>query len=398
MDKIILNELGAEDFAPDVKDSKSQTFNRQTRSTHHVFCGGAHLFKAETPQKLGKLALKSLEDYAPNFVAFAQAMWLKGADTLPQFADVIENLEFQIVDNPEKVKAENFDAWFAWMIYQRTIEKLKTEAVEDFRIDFEDDYTDTEEDAHAISASDELAKAFLENTITPFCGFRIKSFAPETFRRATKTLDLFLSNLIEKTNGKLPENFVVTLPKITDKSEVKELRKRLEKFEEENKLPFGAIKIEIMIETPQAIVSEKGKIALPKLIKEGKGRVVSAHFGAFEYLASLGIAGAHRHLRHEACNFARQMMLVSLSPLKIRLSDSATNELPVPVHKGENLTDKQLKENKSAVQKAWRAHFNNVTHSLIGGFYQSWDLHPAQLPARYAAVYAFSLEMKDEIA
>jgi citrate lyase beta subunit len=401
MDKIILKELDAEAFARGVKDSKSQTFNRQTRSPVHVVYGGAHLFKAETPEKLGKLALKSLEDYAPNFVEFAQAMWLKGADTLPQFADVIENLEFQIVDNPEKAKAENFDAWFAWTVYQRTIEKLKTEAVEDFRIDFEDGYgfrDDAEEDAHAISASDELAKAFLENTITPFCGFRIKPFAPESFGRSTRTLDLFLSNLIKKTNGKLPENFVVTLPKIIDKSEVKELRKRLEKFEEENKLPVGAIKIEIMIETPQAIVSEKGKIALPKLIKEGKGRIASAHFGAFEYLSSLGIAGAHQHLRHEACNFARQMMLVSLSPLNIRLSDSLTNELPIPIHTGENLTDKQLKENKSAVQKAWRVHFNNVTHSLIGGFYQSRDLHPAQLPARYASVYAFSLETKGEIA
>ena len=28
------------------------------------------------------------------------------------------------------------------------------------------------------------------------------------------------------------------------------------------------------------------------------------------------------------------------------------------------------------------------THWL-GGFYQGWDLHPAQLPTRYAAVYAF---------
>jgi hypothetical protein len=32
---------------------------------------------------------------------------------------------------------------------------------------------------------------------------------------------------------------------------------------------------------------------------------------------------------------------------------------------------------------------------LIGGFYQGWDLHPAQLPSRYAAVYAFFLEGLD---
>jgi hypothetical protein len=426
MEKIIRHEAD-EGVQLIVKDFEPQNFRRETRSPVHVVYGGAHLFKAGTPQKLGRLALKSIEDYAPNFVEFARAMWLKGADTLPVYEDAIQNLEFQIVDNPEKVKEKNFDAWFAWTIYLRTIEKLKTEAVEDFRIDFEDGYgfrTDAEEDADAISASDELAKAFLSepsasadgsnannsnakrnppanvggSDLPTFCGIRIKSFTPETFERAIRTLDLFLNNLLEKTGGKLPENFVVTLPKITDKKEVKELCKRLEKLEEENDLPVGAVKIELMIETPQAIVSEKGKIALGKLVKAGEGRVTSAHFGAFDYTARLGIAGAHQHLRHEACNFARQMMLISLSPLNIRLSDSVTTELPVAVHKGENLSEKQLKENKFAIHKAWRAHFNNVTHSLIGGFYQSWDLHPAQLPARYAAVYAFFLEAQDEQA
>jgi len=89
-------------------------------------------------------------------------------------------------------------------------------------------------------------------------------------------------------------------------------------------------------------------------------------------------------------------MLIALSPLNVRVSDSVTTVLPVAVHKGEILTLNQLKENKRAVEKAWRAHFNNVTNSLINGFYQSWDLHPAQLPARYAAVYAFFLESKDD--
>jgi hypothetical protein len=30
-------------------------------------------------------------------------------------------------------------------------------------------------------------------------------------------------------------------------------------------------------------------------------------------------------------------------------------------------------------------------HSLINGFYQGWDLNPAQLPMRYAATYTFFL-------
>jgi len=54
------------------------------RNPIHVVYGGANLFKADTPNKLGKFALKSLETYAPNFIEFARAIWLKGADTLPK--------------------------------------------------------------------------------------------------------------------------------------------------------------------------------------------------------------------------------------------------------------------------------------------------------------------------
>jgi hypothetical protein len=278
---------------------------------------------------------------------------------------------------------------------------LKREPIEDFRIDFEDGYgfrSDEEEDAHAVSASGELAKSFVENTITPFCGFRIKSFASETRRRAVRTLDLFLTNLLEKCGGKLPENFVVTLPKITQRAEVEVLAELLDEFEKQNDLKNGAIEIEIMIETPQAIVNESGEIALRSLVEAGKNRVNSAHFGAYDYTASFGISGTHQHLQHEACVFARQMMQISLSPLNIRLSDSVTTEMPIAIHKGENLSANQSKENVRAVHSAWRKHFRNVTNSLINGFYQSWDLHPAQLAARYAAVYAFFLESKDEQA
>lgn len=367
----------------------------------HVVYGGANLFKAETPAKLGKIVLKSLETYAPDFTEFARAMWLIEADSLPVYEDSIGKLQNQLETDEETVKSENFAAWFAWTIYNRTIEKLKREAVEDFRIDFEDGYgfrTDEEEDSHALSASDELAKSFLGNQITAFCGFRIKSFQKETFKRAARTLDLFLTNFLEKTGGKLPANFVVTLPKIILKEEVEILDELLSEFEIKNEFEKGAIKIEIMVETPQSIVNDKGEMALKSLVEAGGGRVNSAHFGAYDYTASFGISGVYQHLQHESCNFARQMMQISLAPLNIRLSDSVTTEMPVPIHKGESLTGKQLAENKFAVHKAWRAHFKNVTNSLINGFYQSWDLHPAQLAARYAAVYAFFLESADEQA
>ena len=379
--------------------SASNSQSSTLRSPVHVVYGGANLFKSDTPIKLGKIALKSLETYAPNFAEFARAMWLRGADTLPVYDEPIADLEKRLTENAEAVKTENFEAWFAWTIYRRVIEKLEREPIEDFRIDYEDGYgfrRDAEEDAHAVSASAELAKIFLDQTITPFCGFRIKSLQPETQKRSVRTLDLFLTNLLENTGGKLPENFVVTLPKISRREEVEVLDELLTEFERQRNLENGAVKIEIMIETPQSIVNERGEIALRGLVEAGKGRVNSAHFGAFDYTASFGISGVHQHLRHEACNFARQMMQIALAPVHIRLSDSVTTGIPVAVYKGDDLTKRQTQENFRVVHNGWRKHYNNVTYSLINGFYQSWDLHPAQLPARYAAVYAFFLESAAE--
>jgi hypothetical protein len=39
------------------------------------------------------------------------------------------------------------------------------------------------------------------------------------------------------------------------------------------------------------------------------------------------------------------------------------------------------------VRGGWRTHYGLVRRSLSHGFYQGWDLHPAQLVTRYAAVY-----------
>jgi hypothetical protein len=51
-----------------------------------------------------------------------------------------------------------------------------------------------------------------------------------------------------------------------------------------------------------------------------------------------------------------------------------------------------------SVHRAWKLHYDDARHSLEGGFYQGWDLHPAQLPTRYAAVFTFFLEGVDSAA
>jgi hypothetical protein len=75
----------------------------------------------------------------------------------------------------------------------------------------------------------------------------------------------------------------------------------------------------------------------------------------------------------------------------VQLSDGATNIMPVAPHKG-TLSDAQKAENRAAVFAAWKLHADDIRHSLVNGFYQGWDLHPAQLPTRYGSVYAFFLE------
>ena len=133
-----------------------------------------------------------------------------------------------------------------------------------------------------------------------------------------------------------------------------------------------------MVETPQAIVGPLGAVALPRLVAEAPGRIVACHFGAYDYTAACGITAAHQDLRHPACGFARHMMQATLAGTGIWLADGATNILPIG--------------DTAAVRRAWRLHYAHVRQSLVDGFYQSWDLHPAQLPSRYAAVYAFYLD------
>ena len=89
-------------------------------------------------------------------------------------------------------------------------------------------------------------------------------------------------------------------------------------------------------------------------------------------------------------------MKVSLAGTGVWLSDGATNVMPVGPNKGDNLSAGQKNENKAIVHRAWKKMYDDVQHSLENAFYQGWDLHPAQLPVRYAAVYMFFLSGQKE--
>jgi citrate lyase beta subunit len=369
------------------------------RQPVHTVYGGAHLFKSDSAKRLGSLARRSLDQFAPDFLTFARALELPGADGLPESLDDADELISDLENDPERMRTEKKSAWLAHTIYTRVSEKLRREPVEDFRIDFEDGYgnrPDEEEDGHAVSAAVEVAEGAKEDTLPPFIGIRIKPFNEELRARSFNTLDIFVSTLAKLTLGQIPENFVITLPKITIPEQVSTLVALLENLEKRHKLPPKTLKFEMMIETTQSIINHRGEINLPILLGAAAGRCVAAHFGTYDYTAGCNITAAHQHMLHPACSFAKNMMQVAFAGTGIWLSDGATNIMPVAPHRfvegGSPLTAEQIDENREIVHRAWKLHYDHIQHSLTTAFYQGWDLHPAQLPTRYAAVYAFFLD------
>lgn len=336
------------------------------RQPVHTVYGGAHLFSSDIAQKLGAAALRAIDDYAPNDAALASVFGITPA--------------------------------LSARIHPRIVEKLKREPVEDFRIDFEDGFgtrSDEEEDHFACEAAEHVARGFAADTLPPGIGIRIKTLSEELKARSVRTFDLFLTTLLDRTGGRLPNGFVVTLPKITSAAQVASLASACDELERARGLPRGVLAIELMVETTQSIFSADGGVALPHLVAAGGGRVTGAHFGTYDYTAGLSITAAHQQMTHPACDFAKHVMQVALAGTPVRLSDGATNIMPVGPHRpaaSGALSEAERRENTEVVHRAWRLHAEHIKHSLVGGFYQGWDLHPAQLPSRYAAVYAFFLE------
>ena len=185
---------------------------------------------------------------------------------------------------------------------------------------------------------------------------------------------------------------MVTLPKVTSAEQISVLADLLDLIESRANLDPGSIRMELMIETVQSIVTLEGRIALPGMVDAARGRCRGAHLGAYDYSADCNITAMHQGMTHPSCDFARHMMQVCLSGRGVWLADSLTSTMPVAIHKGAALTTQQTAENRESVRRAWKLHFDDTRRSLRNGFYQGWDLHPAQFPPRYAAVYSFFLE------
>jgi len=227
--------------------------------------------------------------------------------------------------------------------------------------------------------------------VPPFIGIRIKSFGEEWKLRGARTLELFVDTLLGDSGGLLPDNFVVTLPKITIAEQPRTLVRLLELLERRHGLAPGALRLELMIEVTQALLGPNGASPLPGFLQACEGRCTAAHLGTYDFTASCNITAAHQTMDHPMCDLAKGLMLLAYAGTGIFLSDGATNVMPVAPHRGTSLTREQLAENRAVVHGAWQLSYRHIQHSLQGGFYQGWDLHPAQLPVRYAACYAFFL-------
>jgi citrate lyase beta subunit len=336
---------------------------------HTVYQGAQH-FRRDAAAEHGRQALRALERYAPTPADFARVLGI-----------------------PADGAAE--------ALYARVVDKLEREPVEDFRVDFEDGYgvrPDAEEDAAALAVAEETARGMEAGTLPAYVGLRLKALTEETRGRSVRTLDLFLTRLLEAAGGRLPPGLLLTVPKVTVPEQAAFFADVLEMLEDRRGLAEGALRFELMVEVPQAVIGADGRTPLPAFMEAARGRLAGAHFGTYDYTAGVGITVAHQGMRHPACDFARHAMQVAFAGTGVRLSDGSTAVLPVPVHEGPSPSDAQERENREAVGRAWRMHFDDVRHSLVHGFYQGWDLHPAQLPTRFAAVFGFFLAGRDAAA
>ncbi|MFC0598564.1 DUF6986 family protein [Streptomyces palmae] len=324
-----------------------------TRQPVHTVYVPADAFAADTVTDWGRRALAALDAHAPDAPALAAVLGL-----------------------PDRL---------ATAVHDRVRAKLRREPVEDLRIDFEDGYgrrPDAEEDAAAARAARLVAETTAQGTAAPWVGIRMKCMEAAVRDRGVRTLDIFLTGLMEA--GGLPEGLRLTLPKVTYPEQITAMVRLCEEFEKARALPAGRIGFEIQIETTQSILGPDGRATVARMIDAAQGRATGLHYGTFDYSASCGVSAAHQSPDHPVADHAKAVMQVAAAGTGVRLSDGSTNVLPVgPTEQ---------------VHQAWRLHHRLVRRSLARAYYQGWDMHPAQLPTRYAAVYAFYREGLEEAA
>lgn len=242
---------------------------------------------------------------------------------------------------------------FEATLIERVRKKLESAPIESMCVDFEDGYgartvEEEDRDAERIELAD------------PITGIRVKSDRV----RARRTLERFAGKIGTRT---------VTLPKVESVDDVRWLISTLDT------LGMKDVGVELMIESTQALLNSTGRIGVRALVDAADGRCRAVHLGAYDLCASAGII--EQRLDHPLCDTARSMMVIALARTDVRIYDGATTLLPTGADP----------------LPAWRLHATNVRRALSMGIYAGWDLHPAQLPARWGALFAFFLEHRENV-
>ncbi|MEU7042109.1 aldolase [Streptomyces varsoviensis] len=343
----VRDELDASLAAVDADLARRYPGDPGTRQPVHTVYVPADAYTADTARTWGERALAALDEHAPDAASLAAVLGI-----------------------PDDL---------AEPVHTRVRAKLEREPVEDLRVDFEDGYgprTGAEEDADAARAAELTAAACQDGTAPPYIGIRMKSMEAAVRDRGIRTLDIFLTGLMDA--GGLPAGLVLTLPKASRPEQVAAMARLAEEFERARGLAPGRIGFEIQIETTQAVLGADGTATVARMIDAAGGRATALHYGTYDYSAACGIGAAHQSLDHPAADHAKAVMQAAAAGTGVRLSDGSTNVLPVgPARR---------------VHDAWRLHHRLVRRSLARGYYQGWDMHPGHLPTRYAAVYAFYRE------
>ncbi|MFG3006660.1 DUF6986 family protein [Streptomyces calvus] len=343
----VAEEIGASLAPVDAELERRYPGDPGTRQPVHTVYVPGDAFTADTLRDWGDRALAALDEHAPDAAAFAAAFGL--------------------------------DETLADDVYARVRAKLEREPVEDLRVDFEDGYgsrPDAEEDEAAARAARLIAAAYADGTAAPYMGIRMKCMEAAVRDRGIRTLDIFLTGLLEA--GALPDGLVLTLPKVTYAEQVTAMARLLDAFEKTRGLEPGRIGFEIQIETSQSILATDGTATVARMIQAAEGRATGLHYGTFDYSACLGVSAAHQASDHPAADHAKAVMQVAAAGTGVRVCDGSTNVLPVgPTEK---------------VHDAWRLHYGLTRRALARAYYQGWDMHPGHLPTRYAAVFAFYRE------
>ena len=244
----------------------------------------------------------------------------------------------------------------------------------------------------AVTAAREVATAATNRTLPAGIGIRIKPLGEELKRRSLRTFDLFLTALLE-AGAAIPPNFVVTLPKINGPEQVGALASVFDAFEYQRDLPRGTLHIELMIETRRPSLPRTGRSRC-----QGFSLRVAAAWALFTSVRST-IRPPVTSPRRTRGWTIRQA--TSPDPYcRWRLPEQecgCRTDRPTSCPSDRTALPTGRSPPRSVTKHAGRPSRlagprGDIHRSLVSGFYQGWDLHPAQLPSRYAAVYGFFLE------